>query len=69
MTGYIFTLGGFVVSWNVTLQPTVVLSTTEVEYMALTKAAKEGIWPKGLVSDLGLQQDQAIVFCDSLSAI
>ncbi|CAM8924196.1 unnamed protein product [Rhodiola kirilowii] len=69
MTGYVFTLGGSIVSWKVTLQPTVTLSTTEAEYMALTEAAKEGIWLKGLVSDLGLHHDQAIVYCDSLSAI
>ena len=69
MTGYVFTLGGSVVSWKATLQPTVTLSTTEAEYMALTEAAKEGIWLKGLVSDLGLYHDQAIVYCDSLSAI
>ncbi|XP_047316201.1 secreted RxLR effector protein 161-like [Impatiens glandulifera] len=43
MTGYVFTLGGSVVSWKATLQPTVTLSTTEAEYMALTEATKEGI--------------------------
>ncbi|KAJ4720195.1 Retrovirus-related Pol polyprotein from transposon TNT 1-94 [Melia azedarach] len=69
MTGYVFTLGSSVVSWKATLQPTVTLSTTEAEYMALTEAAKKGIWLKGLVSDLGLYHDQAIVYCDSLSAI
>ncbi|KAJ4717199.1 Retrovirus-related Pol polyprotein from transposon TNT 1-94 [Melia azedarach] len=69
MTGYVFTLGSSVVSWKATLQPTVTLSTTEAEYMALTETAKEGIWLKGLVSDLGLHHDQAIVYCDSLSAI
>uniref|UniRef100_A0A3Q7IDN0 Reverse transcriptase Ty1/copia-type domain-containing protein n=1 Tax=Solanum lycopersicum TaxID=4081 RepID=A0A3Q7IDN0_SOLLC len=50
MTGYVFTLGGSVVSWKATLQPTVTLSATEAEYMALTEAAKEGIWLKGLVN-------------------
>jgi len=54
MTGYVFTLVGSVVSWKATLQPTVTLSTTEAEYMALTEATKEGIWLKGLVSDFGL---------------
>ncbi|CAO2820788.1 unnamed protein product [Amaranthus hypochondriacus] len=43
MTGYVFTLGGSVVSRKATLQPTVTLLTTEAEYMALTEAAKEGI--------------------------
>ncbi|GJU24648.1 transposable element [Tanacetum coccineum] len=47
----------------------VALSTTEAEYMALTEAAKEGIWLKGLIEDLGFPQDQATVFCDSMSAI
>ncbi|KAJ4713974.1 Retrovirus-related Pol polyprotein from transposon TNT 1-94 [Melia azedarach] len=64
VTGYVFTLGSSVVSWKATLQPTVTLSTTETEYMALTEAAKERIWLKGLVSDLGLHHDQAIVYCD-----
>ncbi|XP_074360313.1 secreted RxLR effector protein 161-like [Apium graveolens] len=57
MIGYVFTLGGSFVSWKVTLQPTVILSTTEAEYMALIEAAKEGIWLKGLVCDLGMHHD------------
>ncbi|XP_056687282.1 secreted RxLR effector protein 161-like [Spinacia oleracea] len=69
MTGYAFALGGSVVSWKATLQPTVALSTTEAGYMALTEAEKEGMWLKRLVNDLGLHHDQAIVYCDSLSAI
>ncbi|GJX75492.1 transposable element [Tanacetum coccineum] len=69
LTGYVFTIGSSVVSWKATLQPSVALSTTEAEYMALTEAAKEGIWLKGLIEDLGFPQDQAIVFCDSMSAI
>ena len=53
MTGYAFTIGNSLVSWKATLQPTVALSTTEAEYMALTEAVKEGIWLKGLISELG----------------
>ena len=37
--------------------------------MTLTKLAIEGIWFKGLVSNLGIHHDQAIVYCDNLSAI
>ncbi|XP_038889198.1 secreted RxLR effector protein 161-like [Benincasa hispida] len=47
MTGYVFTLGGSIVSWKATLQPTVTCSTTEAEYMALIEVAKEGIWLRG----------------------
>jgi hypothetical protein len=37
--------------------------------MAAAEAVKEAIWLRGLVSDLGLQQDETVVFCDSQSAI
>nr|KYP47130.1 Retrovirus-related Pol polyprotein from transposon TNT 1-94 [Cajanus cajan] len=69
ITGYAFTLRNCLVSWKATLQPSVALSTTEAEYMALTEAAKEGIWLKELVTDLGIIQECALIFCDSLSAI
>ena len=65
LTGYVFTLSGSVISWKSTLQSTVALSTTKVEYMAATEAVKEAIWLKGLVGDLGLQQDDFVVFCDN----
>ncbi|GKF30397.1 hypothetical protein Tco_0100195, partial [Tanacetum coccineum] len=69
ISGYIFTIRNSVVSWKATLQPSVALSTTEAEYIALIEAAKEAIWFKGLIEDLGFPQDKAIVFCDSMSAI
>jgi hypothetical protein len=37
--------------------------------MAAAEAVKEAIWLRGLVSDLGLQQDEAVIFCDCQSAI
>ena len=37
--------------------------------MAAADAVKEVILLRGLVSDLGLQQDETIVFCDSQSTI
>ena len=69
LTGYVFTLSGCAVSWKATLQSTVALSTTEAEYMALTEAAKEAIWLKGLVQDLGLKQDCLDIHCDRQSAL
>lgn len=69
LTGYVFTLGNAVVSWKATLQSSVALSTTEAEYMALAEAAKEAVWLKGLINDLGIQQEHALVYCDSMSAI
>ena len=57
LTGYAFTLSGSVISWKVTLQSTVALSTREAEYMAVTESVKETIWLRGLVEDLGLHQE------------
>ena len=45
------------------------MSITKVEYMVATKALKEAIWLKGLVGDLGLQQELIVVYCNSQSAI
>ena len=53
--GYVFTCGGGPVSWRSMLQSISALSTIEAEYMALTEAAREAIWLKGLACDLGLQ--------------
>lgn len=43
VTGYALTGGKSLVGRKATLQPIVALSTTEAEYMALAKAAKEEI--------------------------
>ena len=42
-TGYIFILFGGHVSWKPQLQSIMVLSTTEAEYIAATKAMKEAL--------------------------
>ena len=65
---YVFTLSSCTINWKV-LHSTVALSTTEAEYMIATKAVKKAIWLKGLVGDLGLQQGDTLVFCDSQSTI
>jgi hypothetical protein len=43
-TGYVFTVGGTIVSWNLKLQKVVSLSTTEEKYVVATEASKEIIW-------------------------
>ena len=63
--GYVFTLAGGPVSWKSTLQATVALSTTEVEYMAATEAAKEALWLKGLIKELGILEGGFSLLCDS----
>nr|GEU77357.1 zinc finger, CCHC-type [Tanacetum cinerariifolium] len=60
---------GCVVSWKVTLQYVVALSTTEAEYMALTGAMKEAIWLRGLLEELGVELNRVTVNCDNQGAI
>jgi len=57
------------VNWRSILQSTVVLSTTEVKYIAMMEATKEAIWLQGLLDDLGIEQDLLKINCDSTSAI
>ena len=45
------------------------MSTTIVEYMATGEAAKEALWLKRLVEELGLNQGGIQLHCDSQSAI
>ncbi|KAH9779930.1 Integrase catalytic domain-containing protein [Citrus sinensis] len=40
-----------------------------LEYMAATEAVTEAIWLKGLLGDLGVIQENIVVFCDNQSAI
>uniref|UniRef100_A0A2N9IT68 CCHC-type domain-containing protein n=1 Tax=Fagus sylvatica TaxID=28930 RepID=A0A2N9IT68_FAGSY len=68
-TGYVFTLSGRPICWKSTLQSIVAMSTTEAEYMAVAEAAKEALWLKGLVKELGLNQGGVQMHCDSQSAI
>uniref|UniRef100_A0A2N9GSE2 CCHC-type domain-containing protein n=1 Tax=Fagus sylvatica TaxID=28930 RepID=A0A2N9GSE2_FAGSY len=68
-TSYVFTLSGGPICWKSTLQSIVAMSTTEAEYMAVAEAAKEALWLKGLVKELGLNQGGVQKYCDSQSAI
>lgn len=55
-SGFSFMLNDGPVSWCFKTQPTVALSSTEAEYIALTLAAKEDTWLRLLLTKLGLLQ-------------
>ena len=65
LTGYVFIIGGCAISWKTTLQSIVALSTTEAEYMTVTKACKEALWLKGLFGELSDHLQVNTLFCDS----
>jgi hypothetical protein len=53
------------VSWQSRLQKCVALSTTEAEYIVITEVAKELLWMKKFLQELGLQQERYLLYCDS----
>ena len=69
-TGYVFMLGDGAISWNSKKQPTIALSTTEAEYMAISQCTREALWLRQLMSDVGLEQEKStLVMCDNQGAI
>ena len=69
LTCYVFTLFSTTISWKSMLQSVVALSTTEAEYIAVTKAIKEEMWLQGILGELGVHQQKVTVFCDNQSTI
>src|SRR5579859_419301 len=68
--GYLFCLAGGAVSWTTKKQPTVALSSTESEYMALTQAAKESIWIQRLIEELGIPiANVNVIYADNQGSI
>ncbi|GJP86258.1 hypothetical protein CLOP_g16302 [Closterium sp. NIES-67] len=68
--GYVCLLGGGAVSWRSKKQNEVGLSSCETEYMALHHGAKEVVWLRRLLEELGVgQEEPTLVFCDNESAV
>ena len=67
-----FCLNGGFVSWKSSKQETVADSTIESEYIVASDAAKEVVWIKKLVTELGVVPsilDLVDLFCDNNGAI
>ena len=67
-----FTLNGGAITWKSSKQETVADSTCESEYIATSEAAKEVIWVKNFIGDLGVVpaiKDPMEIFYDSNSAV
>ena len=67
-----FCLSGGAVSWKSSKQDTVADSTTKAEYIAASKAAKEAVWIRKFVSELGVVPSASCpldLYCDNMGAI
>ena len=70
ISGYLFNLGGGVISWSSRKQQTVAASSCEAEYMAASHCTKEALWLRNLLKCLGIPQiDPTILHCDNEGAI
>lgn len=69
-TGYVFSLGSGVFSWNSKKQSIVAQSSAEAEYVAAAEASNQAIWIRKILTDLVFQQKEpTILWCDNKSAI
>ena len=67
-----FTLNGGAVSWKSSKQELTADSTTESEYIAASKAAKEVVWIKKFITKLGVVLSivhPILLYCDNNGAI
>ena len=69
-SGFVFMLGVAAISWGSKKQTSVALSSTEAEYIAAAHAAKEAIWLRRLLTELGENLEfSTTLFVDNQSAI
>ena len=68
-TGFLFMLGGGVISSAAVLQKTIAQSTTEAELMALHAASQEGTYLLNLLRELGVDIGNFKLFSDAMSAL
>ena len=69
VTGVIVMYYGSPVSWFSKRQPTVALSSTEAEYMALTSAAQEVTWFQSWVKEILNKDLTGLIECDNQATI
>jgi hypothetical protein len=71
-SGYIFMINSGVVSWKSSKHETMVDSTTEAEYITASEAAKEGVWIRKFLSEVGVFPSVSSpldLYCDNNGAI
>ena len=71
-SGFVFTINGGAVSWKSSKQETMFDSTAEVEYIAASEAAKEAVWMRRFLIELGVFPNASSplnLHCDNNGAI
>lgn len=70
-SGTLFIVLGCTVTWSSRKQHSVALSSTESEYMALSSAAAEACWLRGVLNDMGMlcSEEPVVLYEDNQAAI
>ena len=72
VSGYIFTLNGGAICWKSSKQHIVADSVCEAEYIAASDAAKEAVWLRKFINELGVAPSldgSILLYYDSTGAI
>ena len=68
--GNCFSFGSGLITWSSKKQSIVALSSTEVEYVAVTSAGTQALWLRKVLEEIGEKQiHPTVIFCDNTSAI
>ena len=71
-SGCVFTLEGGAITWKSVKQSCIADSTMEAGYVAACEAAKDAVWLKKFLSDLGvvrIKQVPITLFCDNSGVV
>jgi len=68
-TGFYLKLADGLISWTSHVQKTIVYSSTEAEYMALSDCARQVTWIRSLLSELGYKLKAILICCDNQGSI
>ena len=70
ISGYVITLSEGAMAWSSKKQSTVALSTTEAKYVTATHCAKQVIWHRSLLNEVGIPSPStSTIFLDNQAAI
>ena len=70
VSGYVIMLAGGAVAWSSKKQLTVALSTAEAEYVAATHCAKQVIWHRSLLNEVGIPlPSTSTIFSDNQATV
>jgi hypothetical protein len=69
ISGYIIMIGGGPVAWSSKQQAVIALSSCEAEYLSTSHGARETVWLKSLLDELGFPQTEPPLYCDNTGTI